>query len=528
MSNISRRSLLRGLLAGGALAGASSVLPRSAAASGPLSITPTFGGPFKILEIYLDGGADPWMHFYQTAWGPYTTWINNTGSTVGLNHITPTTWSTIFQTAAGGPGPHPSWVPTAPTGAGNSIVFGYDVAGHAVKWGPALKPLFVNGLQSFTRMIMVGHNFFPHEGAIPLAITGTGLGRTIACSLGAPINRVRPSGAAPVSFVIPIRPSGISGSTMASVAATGFHGAQNTPVIIPVGASTSIASRLNRDVATGSTVTRSAGDPLRTWYNNEYRGMLYRGGRVRSRGYDAYEGALTTLEGFAGVRTRITGINFNPTSNDVYGNSTATAIKAAFQLLTPGAGARHVTVVDSDWDTHNNGIGGLDATSYAVYNTRKVFTIAHAIADAYASGVFNPATTMIYIHSEFGRFHEGTNGTQHGPHAYPVLVMGGPVNSGWFPSSALVGATVDFTVPTPPPMDDPNAPYLDTTLDAYSVPMTYGITDVRAAVALAAGIDPWHTDMYVESNDWIGDQINAAGGATSASLPVLASNILGA
>jgi hypothetical protein len=514
VSGLSRRSFLGGALAGGALAGASTLLPGSARASGSLTLTPAFGGPYKILEIYLNGGADLWMHAYQVAWAKYATWLGHSASTSGLDYITSTDWSTAFAVSGGGSPPHPTWVPAHPT---DHITFGTDAASQAVRWGAALKPLWMTGLQYSTRMIMVGHGFFPHEGGIPLALTGTSFGRPIACGLGAPLNRVRAAGSPPVSWVLPVRAAGIGALTVQSAAATGFHGAQNQPVVIAVG-DNSIFGRIARGTPAGSTVARAAGDPLRTLYKDSYRSMLNHGGRARSRAYDAYEGSLLTMEGYAGVSSQIAGLSFaTPASPDVYNNGVSTAIKAAFGLFA--AAARHVTVVDTDWDTHSNG-GTYTASDYAINNTRKVYAIAHAIAHAAATGAFNPADTMIYIHSEFGRYHEGSNGTQHGPRAYPVMLIGGPVNTAASPSNPLVGTALDLSSSSI--INDPNATDLDYSGD------TYGITDVRAAVALAAGIDPWNSDMYVESDDWLGNVVAAAGGSTSASNYTLQTDILGA
>lgn len=490
MSGLSRRSFVRNLVAGGLLAGAAAAPRRARATGGPLDGGLSDGHTYKVLEVFLNGGADLWPHLFRTSFVNDVSLVNP-----GLATIPTSTWNTLFA-----PVTEPTWVPTGPS---DTQLFGTLPGAGDVRWGPAARPLWQAGLGARTRMVVVGHEFFPHEAGVPLALTGTSLGRPSGFSLGAALNRNRLAGEAPVGFVVPVRSSGIPGHILAAASAVGFHGAGNRPVVIGCG-NDSIFSNIARDTPGAGILARSDGDVLRNYYNGRYRSMLVRGAtRTRSVGYDAYEGSLGTLVDHEGVASRLSepGLTFvNPSTSTVVNNPTATAIRAAAGILA--AGAQHVTVLDSDWDTHANAAGPTPE-AYALFILRKTYWLTHALAEVVDSGALDLSDTLIFIHSEFGRNHEAANGTGHYPAGYPVLLMGGPV--------VTPGIAGDLTSPGTNPVSDG----------------TYGVADVRAAVALAAGLDPWHTEMYSQSDRWLGEAVQDYGTPSDANVPVLETNILG-
>jgi hypothetical protein len=491
MSGLSRRSFVRNLVAGGLLAGAAMAPRRARATGGPLDGGLSTGGPYKVLEIFLNGGADLWPHLFDTSFASNVSWVNP----AGLATISSTDWNTLFA-----PVTEPTWVPT---GASDTHTFGTLPGIGSVRWGPAARPLWESGLASRSRMVVVGHEFFPHEAGVPLALTGTSIGRPSGFALGAALNRNRLSGEAPVGFVVPVRNSGIPGHILSAASAVGFHGAGNRPVVIGCGTN-SIFTQIARDTPVASTVARADGDVLRSYYNGRYRSMLLRGAtRTRSSGYDAYEGSHSTLVDHAGVAARLSepGLTFLlPATSTAVDNPTSTAVRAATGILA--AGARHVTVLDSDWDTHANAAGPTPE-SYALFILRKTYWLTHALAEAVDSGALDLSDTLVYIHSEFGRNHEGTNGTGHYPAGYPVLLIGGPIVN--------PGIAGNFTSPGAYPVSDGN----------------YGVAAVRASVALAAGLDPWHADMYSQSHEWLGNAVLGYGTPSAANVPELETNILG-
>ncbi|MFT3766691.1 MAG: DUF1501 domain-containing protein [Minicystis sp.] len=498
MSRLSRRTFLKGALAGGALAGASGLLPMTAGATGLVPATLGNGQTYKILEVFLDGGADFWAHAYDVP-----SWVGRaTRFQPGLLTIPLTSplddWHPLFT------GANPAWVPSLPS---DRWYFGAAANGEQVYWGPALKPLWPHAGRA--RLIAVGHGFSVHDLATYLALTGTSLGRPIAASLGAALNRSRAPGEAPVSFVVPVAQGGFtSNTTLPAATATGFHGADNQPVLVTCG-NTSIQARLDRSTpAAGSTVARASGDPLRNHYDTRYRAMLFNGGsRSRSRAYDAYEGSLATLEQHAGLRQRLQGVSFAlPSTANAADNATSTAIRAAAGLL--GNGARHVTVVDNGWDTHDDSAYST-VEGYAAYVTRKTFQLAHALAEVIAAGTLDLTSTLVFVHSEFGRrqsWVSGGNGGDHNPSGYPVLLLGGPITH--------PGIAGSITGPTSPG----GAPYFDG---------NHGVAAVRGAVALAAGIDPWQPDMYAESTEWLGGALQSFNTPADGNAAVLEQAILG-
>lgn len=482
MNKLSRRGLLKGALAGGALAGASAIWPRLGNANGPIAASLSTGQTYNVLEIFLDGGADFWDHAYQADWAQNATRHGAPGL-LHFMHQSPTNdWLPIFAGVS-----DLGMVPWAPD---EQIPFGTSDGGEDVSWGPGFKPLapYLDN----ARMVAIHHEFPFHEGAAHLAVTGTSLGRPAASSLGAAVNRARSPGEAPVSFTLVVgQPTGAN--TLPAAMATGFHGAANRPVLIPIG-NTTLHGQLDRGTPPPfSAVARADGDPLRGHYQSRYRSMLVHGGsRARSRAFDAYEGSIATLSQHAGLQQRLAGVSFAiPSTDDVAHNPTATAIDAAAGLIQNGA--RNVLVVDSYWDTHD-GSFYTDANAYARYLVSKTFRVTHAIAAAIARGALQLRQTLVFIHSEFGRRvslpsaqNPNPNGSEHNPEGYPVLLLGGPITS-----RAIAGH-----------ITGPAAPGGASVADG-----RYGVADVRAAVALAAGIDPWHAHMYAESTDWLGSRFH--------------------
>ncbi|APR83110.1 Hypothetical protein A7982_08459 [Minicystis rosea] len=500
MSGFSRRSFLKGALAGGAIAGASAVVPRIAGASGLTTATLSNGRTYKILEIFLDGGADFWAHAYQVP-----TWVGNaTQYNPGLSTIStgsPNDWSPLFTGVS-----DPTLCPPTPL---HRTFFAFAPNGDRVYWGPGVTPLVPHAGRA--RMVILRHSFPFHEGAGPLALTGNALGRAGAFSLGAAVNRTRAPGEAPVSFVIAVG-EGHGTNTLSSATAIGAHGTENAPVLVAMG-NTALAAQLARDVPpAGSTVARSDGDALRRHYNNRYRSMLYHAGsRTRSRAYDAYEGALGTLQQHQGVQARINGVSFAvpPTTNAAQ-NATVGAIEAAAGLLANGA--RHVLVADAGWDTHT---GSYYSTfeGYAAYLTKRTYQVAYGIHKVIASGAIDLDDTLVFIHSEFGRHQSSPNsngvvgnGTEHNPEGYPVLLLGGPITTRGI-AGILTGPANPFGIAVGDGV--------------------YGVTAVRAAVSLAAGIDPWQADMYSQSEDWFGLYLSQFTTLSAGNVPVLEQGIFG-
>ena len=161
-------------------------------------------------------------------------------------------------------------------------------------------------------------------------------------------------------------------------------------------------------------------------------------------------------------------------------DATTMSLRLAAHLLTnETAPARYVTVVDGGV------IPSQDAGGYDTHNAncpsqaRNVSKVLQSLADVInAPGEDDPAkidldSTLVIINTEFGRtpHGEGMGGRGHWPNAYPVAVIGGPVDSA---SAGVYGAT-----------DENEEPLL-----------AISPAEHRIAVLLSLGIWPFEQEGY--------------------------------
>jgi hypothetical protein len=117
--------------------------------------------------------------------------------------------------------------------------------------------------------------------------------------------------------------------------------------------------------------------------------------------------------------------------------------------------------------------------AHATVHATNQWSTSRAIEEVVASGDLDLDDTMVLMHSEFGRYHPGgaATGTEHWTRGYPMVLIGGPVRT------RRVRGALSFSTPqgvaTGGWNNQPHNP-----------------TDVRCAVALAAGLDPFGPDMY--------------------------------
>ncbi len=134
--------------------------------------------------------------------------------------------------------------------------------------------------------------------------------------------------------------------------------------------------------------------------------------------------------------------------------------------------ARYVCTIDrgiaGSYDTHQ--INHMETICSNMYN------VMHHLADVIHHPTFNPEglidlnETMVVVHTEFGRepWIENGRGRDHWPYGFITLLIGGVITSG--PS---IGGGID------PSNGRTHADF------------RYSATDIRGAVLLAAGIDPF-------------------------------------
>jgi uncharacterized protein (DUF1501 family) len=128
------------------------------------------------------------------------------------------------------------------------------------------------------------------------------------------------------------------------------------------------------------------------------------------------------------------------------------------------------TGITGSYDTHGNG-----TQLHLLHTSANLYDVLHHLSDIIHHPVNNPSgtldldTTMVVINTDFGRTPDinGNNGRDHWPQGYATVFIGGPLAGG-----ATIRGAIDAS---------------GYTKTAYR----YSPTDVRGAVLLAAGIDPF-------------------------------------
>lgn len=429
---------------------------------------------YKILEIFLRPGASQWESFWLP--GNVTPDFSSYGmASLALNQMNWTANSGLF----------PCESPDIPTSFDDAQLFASQSGGGNIFWGAPTKPIYRRSdIFDRCRMITQYHDLLPHEAAVPYVMSGLTLGNPRRAGSGSAIQRraraVQPDQLLPVSYVL--HTSDTFGANNA--AANGTHPGFAKPVVIRVTNSNSFVNSLAR---TGIT---SESDELFLSLRHEFRDRLrFRGygDTVRSEGFDSYWVAAELLEKgpdlqalFAdNILVRDNNVNVCPTHPGATPNNTPgtkTLINAAAHLLTSGP-ARYVCAIDTGiagtYDSHGN-ING-SSQSHLLDTSANIYNMMHHLADAIyhptnnPEGTINLDETMIVINTEFNRTPNVNvnNGRDHWPQGGVSVMIGGPHSGG----PSILGA-IDATGFT-------------------EVSHRYSATDMRGAVMLAAGIDPF-------------------------------------
>ncbi|MBI3899436.1 MAG: DUF1501 domain-containing protein [Gammaproteobacteria bacterium] len=427
---------------------------------------------YKILEIYLHAGASPW----ETLWLPGNAAAPNFADygigTLPLNLLN---WG---ANTAQSPCQAPA-IPSAPT---NAQLFAAQSGGGNIYWGAPAKPLYRrNDILPRCRMITQYHELAPHEAAIPFALAGLRLGNPRRAGTGAAVQRrarvVNSSQVLPVSYVLHRNTT----FTANNAATTGTHPGFTRPLVIQIQNTNAFVNNLAR---TGIT---AESDSLLLSLRHEYRDRLrFRGAGdpVRSSGFDGYWVASELLDDAPSLQALVPGnmlvIDTDEHVCPTHPAATAgtvpqakTMLHAAASLLSSGP-ARYVCTIDSGltgtYDTHGDG-----SQMHLLNTSANFYNVLHHLADIIHHPVNNPTgtlnldDTMVIINSEFGRTPNinGNNGRDHWPQGYVTTLIGGPLNGG-----ASIRGAIDNTGVT-------------------VATHRYTPTDVRGALLLAAGIDPF-------------------------------------
>lgn len=460
---ISRRRLLTGA---GALAAAAALPGRSAWADGavgeswaPYPNVSTWGGPKKILEIFLYGGLSAWESFY-----------------VDLDKQ-----DILFQGELR-EALESTWLLQACGSAQNGTTlrtFG------GMRWSVATSPLWTRpDLLARTRVVTMTHEFGAHPVAIPLALTGRRLGDGRAASLGAAIKRRYPD--QHTSYVLmPDRLRFFRGDDVAFSAwlSVGGHGLAAQPILVPMSAGASDLARW----APRSGIHPGA-DALTTFYADLYEGGL---AGSRSRGFAAYKAALGSLPESPGLTTVFDSslrgegttadhCSTNPANAGPKPNTTRACLDMAAWLFNT-KGTRYVGMVDvgigtdtgAAYDGHGHSAGVTFGNLFLLLKELSRVTSP----DTPAADRISIDDTLIILNTEFGRTPgaQGSTGRDHYGRGYVVVLIGGPIQPTASGEPKLIGS-FDWTATFPAG--------------------TYTPANLACVALTAAGIDPHVTDNF--------------------------------
>jgi hypothetical protein len=505
MSRLSRRRFLGKTAVGLAGLGMGLARPRSAFASPawadlPSGIWPTGFQGYKLLEIHLFGGMAPFESFYyRDAPG-----LRTRGFDTEIQNLN---WNGACT--------------NAPSGL-ELQAFSTDSNDKELHLGPFSKPLWRQDIRRKTRVIVQRHNLMPHEAAIPFTQTGLRLGRPTFASTGAAVQHRRNAldqeasidRALPHSYAL-LPENGGLGSLFTLVqqvqGSFGMHPGSARPLVLRIGAGLSdFIAQLDR---ANLGITKAAVNALIDQYRGQYRDWLRfqsTSTLTRSNAFRDYDTAASRLLGSDVLKDLLVDapqtIGPGPTcareGADPFfspDNPTKTALEFAAFLLTrpPDEAASSVFVLDSGlvrtglpYDVHTIDHAG-DTGSNLVNLLNSLVSVIKDPANPQPGddGRIDLTSTMIVINTEFGRTpfksignspNPASLGRDHWPDAYVTALIGGPVPDVADGTAHRVVGSISDAADAGAVADAP----------------LYSATDMRAALLVAAGINPFAAENF--------------------------------
>jgi hypothetical protein len=482
-SGFSRRKFL----AGSAAAGLTLWLPRASSGQAGSARWNTLDEEawesrdrdFKILEIFLYGGLSPWETFY-------------VDRPAGLLDWDPEAWDTSSGAWRG------SFIKKGEgleDFADGDLSFSrsFDPARPNVHLSAVTKPLWEGDdpLVDRMRVVVLQHNQAPHEGAIPLALTGLRIGNPRASGIGAAIDRhVRVGGGAdganqifPAAYFLEPQ---IFSEFDAGIS-TGLHGAAHRPLRLPLGGGRLVGALARDNLPPAQNVydallsgnTAAFGDALSHHADSP----------LRSRGYTGYVAAQTALRHGPTLAPLVNQEDPPPGTSNFEKN-----LDLALTLLNREEENESVgyacAVTESDaFDAHDKDDIGAETLGKLGPVLAALRTRAQR-----APGGETPRldldNTLVLLNTEFGRTpwwqgygdspddqpdEDMAGGRNHHPRGTVNVLIGGPITSRGFAGRMTEAGSADQANCFTP-------------------------TDVRACLLMAAGINPIHNDIFSVSD----------------------------
>ena len=384
----------------------------------------------NILEIFLYGGVSQYESFYcvpslgQASGTQWYSFLNDGNVQAAIDKCG---WS------------GPLTEPFAP-----------DALGASVHLGPYVMPLRARpDVVARMRISMTAHDLEPHEAAIPMVLAGRVLGHPALSGLGAHIQRYcldqfSEPGRAPYSYALVA--SGGNGSptdNVRAVTAIGMHSGAARPLLIQVDAASDLTQLLARQ---NVAAVRSQYDALMRHYLDDYHARLRwkgQGPSLRAPRLGDIESAANSIANTSALSGVLESQFFQKVGGANCGDTVAVDamtmnLKLAAHLLThPTTPAKYVCVVDTGLIGADGG-GGYD--THAENSFTQSRNLSHTLKQLLAlvnqpgendASKIDLDKTLIVLTTEFGRtpYKQGLKGRNHWPYGFPIVFLGGPIQS---------------------------------------------------------------------------------------------------
>lgn len=521
MRNLSRRRFMQGVSA------AAVGLAASSCSKEEEDLLPSMLAdrrPDGLLEIFLLGGYSPWDTFYvipehgdPRAGGPYAGqqwWLFQPESECAFPWDGEHTGQSNLRGVCDGSGSGRSPIVGGRTipaafqrcGGGDRPLlepWKTDAAGKMAHLGPFIYPLRDRpDLLKRLRVWVMTHGVDSHDGAIPIAMTGTTRGNPRMASLGAHIQAHyqslgMPGQTSPLAYSIYHSSMDVTDNSDAATA-VGLHPASARPMRIRLGSADQLYDRLQRSSVAGH---RQSLDDLARHYIERLQNRMRTpaGADLRAPTLTDLAAARATLEqsdliaklldpsvlavtpaaacgsGPELFLDLLPGVRYG----DEMPDETNTALSLATRLLnSTESPARFVNIIDGGLYPLPGGRGYDFHGDHAMMGAANLVHFFRRLAEHINEpgendpGKLDLDRHMIILNTEFGRtpypeFTYEIPGTNHWPYGYVIVGLGGPIDE---ERSGIVGA-----------------------LGEDSRPSTGGLTPAehRAAMLLAMGVPPF-------------------------------------
>jgi hypothetical protein len=409
----------------------------------------------RCLEMFLYGGMGSFESFYVvpeygTSDDPDPTLRNTQWHLFAEDH------ASVFKEC--GFGPSSGWL----------TPFATDSLGMMVNLGP-IATAFKERQDILDRMrvIVMSHDFQPHEAALPFAMTGLRLGNPRMAGTGAHVQRYwldQDTTGRLVPFSWVLSPTGdVPTYNTHTATEVGMHPGSARPLQLVTSGSMDLGALLGRREV-GDDASRV--DPLMMYYRDRAAARYVdpRGGAaLRSRTISDHQFALRSVVNAPLLQAVLDPALFVPPAEQSCGTNHSSdpsgmTIGAAVGLLThPSTPAKFVSVIDGGIDF----FGGLAYDTHSTHLQTHSSNLSHVLKNVAGRingvGENDPAKlniddTMILICAEFGRTpyeqYAGSGGTNHFPYGYVNIVIGGPVLPGVTGAIGPDGFAVSYLTPS--------------------------------------------------------------------------------